>query len=369
MWWEQMPMTISYKISMIGLWVVMGFFALLSYGCDSGKADSKSATFEALPISVKVEVLRETEMWEYRTLSGDVIPWKILPLTFTVGGRVAKVSFDEGDQVRKGQLLAVLDSIDYKLMRDLAKVQVDALNPHMVRALKLKDSGAVTQAQLDELESKMSAARIQKSQADRQLSYARLTAPADGIVLQRKVSPGDMTDPEHPAGILAELKRVKVILPVSQRDLPLFNEGATVELTVHELTQHFTGKVHSIGYAADSKTRTFPVTLDVANDDLILRAGMIIEAHLKVASHKGIFAPLDAVSRSLDGQPSILIVDPKTKRAVVRRLTLGTVVGDKVLVQSGLEVGARIIVRGLVSEGDSVKEVSIATTNKPDAIE
>jgi RND family efflux transporter MFP subunit len=345
-----------------GIAIIAGVLAVASLlsGCsrlsDAGGKDERAAATTV----VQVETVVEEHIDEHRRITGDVAAWDVVPLTFTVGGRITKIFFDEGAFVKKGELLAVLDSRDYKLMRDLARAQVKALDPHVKRAERLMGEEAVTQAQMDELLSKMDVARIQKSQAETQLAYARLKSPASGVVIKRMAAVGDMTDPSHPVGILADLKRVKVILPVPQRDLYLFEEGKNVEIKAPGTERVFLGKVFSVGYAADQTTRTFPVTLEVSNEDLTLRAGMIVEAEIVVVGHDGIFIPLDVVSRDIDGSAIVMVADPGTGTAVARRLILGLVLGQKVLVKSGLKRGERYVLRGMVRSGDPITVMETA---------
>lgn len=304
--------------------------------------------------AVTVQVAALEEVAETRKLSGDVTPWEVLPLSFKVGGRVARLLVEEGDRVRRGQLVALLDAKDYRLVHDLARTQLEGLEPHYKRAERLAREAALPQAKLDELQARVDAARIQHQQARAQLSYAALHSPMDGLVLMRRVAAGDLVDPSRPVVVLADLRRVKVVLPVAQRDLGLFRRGAALELRAPGVTERYRGVVHSIAFAADPKTRTFPVTLSVENSDLSLRAGMVVEAELEVARHRGLLVPLDAVSRDLAGSPRLLVVDAAGQRAENRAVTLGPLLGERVLVASGLQAGERVVVRGLVGPGERV---------------
>ena len=331
---------------------------LLLGGCrrEAGR-DPAAATEHPVPVTVQVVSLEDVP--ELRRLSADVMPWDVLPLSFKVGGRVMRLLVEEGDRVQAGQLVALLDSKDYKLVRDLAQTQVQALEPHLQRAAKLRGEAALPQAKLDELQSKMDAARIQHQQARAQLSYAALRAPMAGVVLMRRVAVGDLVDPSRPVAVIADLRRVKVVLPVAQRDLHLFRKGMTLELVAAGVPQTFTGTVHHLPYAADPKTRTFPVTVEVRNDELALRAGMIVEARVLVARHRGFFVPLDAVSRDLGGRTRVLVVE--RDRAAEHAITLGPVFGERVLVSAGLRPDERVIVQGLPAVGDLVLVVQPGT--------
>jgi len=327
--------------------------AALALSCGDGKAGS-AAKPAAEPIAVEIERAAISSVDERLRLSGDVTPWQVQPLSFKVGGKIARLFIEEGDLVEKNQLVAVLDTVDYRLVRDLADAQVEGLRPNLDRANALKEKEAVTGAQLDELESRMLAAKIQRTQAATQLSYSWLRAPAAGIVVKRLMSEGDLTDPAHPVAAIAELKRAKVILPVTQRDLPLFRVGETVAIGEPGAEHRFEGRIFSVGYAADEKTRTFPVTLEVDNADLVLRAGMIVEAEVVAATHRGIFVPLDALHRDLDGHPAVFVAEGEPPRAKGKQVDLGVIVGERVQITADLDVGDAVIVRGMVQDGEPV---------------
>ncbi len=324
---------------------------LAAVACDGNRANSPVAT----PVTVEVQRVAETEQPETRLLSGDVQPWDVLPLSFKVGGRIARIAVDEGDKVKKGALVASLESRDYALTRDLANAQLDALSPHLRRAEALHAASALPAAQLDEIEGKVSVARIQRDQAETQLAYAALQAPIDGVVVRRLASPGQMAGPSAPVVVLASLDPAKVELPVAQRDLSLFHEGDTIAITAVGIEEPLTGTVHSVGYSADEKTRTFPVVLKVGNPDLRLRAGMVVEARITVARHLGVFLPLESVQRDLEGNPAVLVVSHEdVTRATLRPVRTGTILGNQVHVLEGLANGDDVIVRGLAADGDPV---------------
>ena len=341
---------------------------LVLYGCaEHPGAVVKPESDPPIPVQVKTAAIEEVS--EYRRLTGDVLPLDVLPLSFKVGGRIDRLLIEEGDQVKKGQLVAIMDPQDYQLTHDLAAAQVNALSPHLKRAEQLHDNDALPQAQLDELQSRMNAAQIQRSQAQAQLSYAKLKAPISGIVLKRMVAVGDMVGPSRPIAVLAQLRTVNVVLPVSQRDLHLFANGMKIELTAEGIHAPIIGEVSRISYTADEKTRTFSVVLKADNRDLIMRAGMIVETRIPVARHKGIFIPLDAVQRDAAGQPQVLVMDRSGNRAAGRSIRIGTLIADTVQVTAGLKEGEEVIIRGMARAGNPVVVVDSAVAKSKTADE
>ncbi len=344
------------KLTSIGQILAIVGFCTVVLGCKNN--ESKKEKFTYKPIPVQIEVAQKEEVQAFRRISGDVIPWDVLPLSFKVGGRVTRIMFDEGDQIKKGQLVALVNQRDYRLTRDLAKAQVSALRPHLERAETLLGKAALPQAQLDEIKGKMDAAEILKEQAEVQLSYARLKAPVSGIVIKRMVAVGDLVGPSRPVVVLANLHTVKVILPSSQQDLPLFSKGMNVELVAPGIEKNLTGKVNRIGYTADEKTRTFSIVLEVENKNLSLRAGMIVEAKIPLERLLGIFVPLDVVSRDSGSLPHVLVVDPSGKQAERRNIHVGKLVAGRIQVLDGLKEGDRIITQGMAEHGNHIVVVN-----------
>ncbi len=322
----------------------------------SGCSQQAEASNTATPVSVQVQQIKNIEVKETRSLSGDVQPWEVLPLSFKVGGRIARIFVEEGDNVKKGETIALLYGRDYVLTRNLANAQIDALSPHLRRAEALRAANALPQSQLDDVQGKMKVARIQRQQAEAQLAYAGLHSTIDGVVVNRSASPGQMAGPTTPVVVIAALDPVKVSLPVAQRDLALLSEGDSIELTSMGIHKPFRGTVHSVGYVADEKTRTFPVIVKVPNPDKRLRAGMIVEAHVTINTHHGIFVPLQAVQRDLEGRPAVLVAtnDERTTRASLRRVKPGQIFGDRLQILEGLSSGDKVIVRGLAADGDPI---------------
>jgi membrane fusion protein (multidrug efflux system) len=342
------------RTSFIGPRAIIVCVCALFWVCCADRVQNKENPNAEQPISVQVEVAAVEELEELRELSGDVHPFEVLPLSFKVGGRIHRIFVDEGDEVKNGELVALLDPRDYELARDLAESQVSALKPNLVRAEILLSKEAMSKAQFDELKSKMDAAMIQKSQAEAQLSYARLAAPMPGVVIQKMAAVGDLVGPSRPVAVLAVMKKVKVVLPVTQGDLPIFKEGLELKLDAQGLKESFVGKVYQIGYAADGMTRTFPIALEVDNPDLKLRAGMVVETRVPVKRRSGIFVPLDAIASDPGGKPFVHVVGSNGNRAEKRCISIGALIGDRAEVLQGLKSGDRVIVRGMVQTGNPV---------------
>lgn len=216
---------------------------------------------------------KQEENTENKAFFGDVVPWQVIPMSFKVEGRVSKVFFHEGDFVKKGQILAELEDTDYKLTLSLAKTQVEALTPHYERSLQLIERGAISPAQGEEIASSLLLAKVQLEQASALHSYTRLFSSIDGVIIKELSGLGEMVGPAVPICAVADLNKVKIVVPVSQKTISEFVLGENLKVMETENSC----EVYEIGLEADTQTRTFPVTFVCDNSDLVLRAGMIVE--------------------------------------------------------------------------------------------
>ncbi len=312
--------------------------------------------FERTRIPVEVVVAQPRTISRTMVLTGDVLPIEKLGLCFKIGGRIARVLVDEGDRVTKGQLVAELDTTDYALTRKLAQAQIEALEPHLARARALERDEVLPEAKVQELEGKMHLAKVQLERATAQLTYARLRSPMDGLVVRRMVTAGDMVGPSRPVVAIVDLSRVEVVLPLAQAHVSLVEVGQRVRVTAPGVPGEFTGEITRVGYAADPKTRTFPVTVEVPNPEARLRAGMLARVHVELAPVTGMFLPIEAIRGTSDHRPGVLVVQGGA--AVMRPVALGGMVQGLVRVTEGLEPGAEVVYKGLVSDGDAVVVVS-----------
>lgn len=339
------------------LWA-MGILAvalLPTGGC--GKDDPDQGPEEMPPILVATRAVTPSTLEEKRRFSGYAYPWEAMGVGFLLDGRVTDIKVLEGDTVEKGQILATLDPGDYTLQEDLAQIQVEALEPNFRRVDGLVKEEALSEAQLDEMKGRYKAALTQRKQARRLVSYTKLRAPADGVIMERKTSPGQVIEAGMPALILLDMSRLKVKFGVVQKDLALFDVGQEVSLTFPGLDGERKGRVFHVAFVPDVKTRTFEVVVEVANVGQGLRAGMLSHLHLVTEPVTGLFVPLLALKRDREGQPVVYLVDGETNRVVERRVETGVRFKDQIAVVAGLEGGEALIVegQGFVNPGDEVR--------------
>ena len=188
------------------------------------------------------------------TLYGN-IEIRQVDLSFLAGGQVSKLLKEEGDTVKKGELIAVLDSRDYvanynKAMADVERtlaIKDDALEKYN-RNEPLGKAGAISEQDVETLfnnkkkaQAEYKLAEANKTYAKNQLDYTKLYAPEDGIIMVRVIEPGSNVQKGQPVYTMAKTNPVWVRAYVSEKDLGNIKYGQEVNVYT-DTTNPNTGK-------------------------------------------------------------------------------------------------------------------------------
>ena len=308
---------------------------------------------------VRVVEVQPVDLIETLETTGLLLPNRDVVLTAEVGGKVQRVFKQLGEPCKKGQLLVKLDGEGYRIALEQARAQVqlaEAALDHAQRDLRrikqLRDEAAVAAQQLDAIQvaSRSAAATLEQARAgqraaERNLRETRVACPFSGHVAARMVEVGQMVDPRTPLARLVDVGTLKLSLSVTGDQLARIEQGQVVTLIdTARPRQPFSGTVSRLGVAAEESTRTFPVEVSVEHSSVGLRAGQVVRSSLTLGDFRRVLAvPVDAVLREGERSSLFLVRDGRAHRLPVR---VGTQVRDRVIIESGLAAGDRVIVVG-----------------------
>jgi multidrug efflux pump subunit AcrA (membrane-fusion protein) len=329
---------------------------------------------------------------------------------FLVSGKVIRVVPREGDFVRAGEVLAVIDPADYQFAVEaaiaqsaLARAQSEkasvSARPEVVeqaranlsqaedefrrmKALYEKKSlapndfkkyeTAYTNAQQQYAQAKdgaqqedKTAAKASLEQAEaaeriarKRLSDSTLIAPISGFVSKRNIEEGAMASPGTPVFTIVELDPVEIQVGVPETDVRLVHKGQPAVVTASARPgMSFSGKVRLVNVSAEPQTRTYMVRITVPNPKGGLLVGMIAEARILGSETLDVLTlPGQSLVRDPQGAPQVFIYFPNEKRVYAKRVTAGGVMGRDVQIVDGVKDSDWIVVAGqqLVREGSVV---------------
>lgn len=226
-----------------------------------------------------------------RTLSlpGEVHGYFESPIYAKIAGYVKTMLVDKGALVKKGQLLAVLESpeLDHQVIDARATYEINAITDR--RNQDLVRNQVVPQQTADETHAAMLEARASWMSLRSQQAYERIVSPYDGVITERNVDPGALiglatatASSTQPIYSMATLKPVRVYLQMAQDDAAFIDDGNPAVVTVSQFPRkQFAGTVTRHPSALTSQTRTMLVEVDLPNDNQLLLPGMY--AHVKIS--------------------------------------------------------------------------------------
>ncbi|MBC7124523.1 MAG: efflux RND transporter periplasmic adaptor subunit [Bacteroidales bacterium] len=271
-------------------------------------------------------------------------------------GRVEKVLVDVGDNVKRGQTVALLDRTNYQQ----AKIQFDKLKIDLQRVDSLLKVGAIPQQQYD-------AVKMQYDIAKNNLEFldenTTLRSPIDGIVTGKYINDGELFAMSPAPGVgkpavvsIMQLNKLKLLVGVSSSYLPKIKTGmkVDVETEVYPNTK-FHGIIEKVYPTIDNMTKNFMVEVVVSNNDMKLRPGMFATAILKLGNGSALLVPSFAVMKQSGTNERYVFIykDGLAERRVVE---VGDVFDDQIEIVKGIAEGEEVIIEGQanLSDGQSV---------------
>lgn len=323
----------------------------------------------ALPY-VRTTVARISEAGQTLALPGSLQGFQQATLAARSAGYVKRWTKDIGSHVKKGELLAVIESpeIDQQLSQaEAARGQTAAslvlAKSTALRWEALRKKDVVSQQELDERRSGVAQAVANLAAADanvqrlRQLQgFTRVTAPFDGVITRRNVDVGDLVDASGKTlFVLTQMDPLRVYVNVPQSYAQLVRPGQKVVITQSELRgQSFAGEVARTAASIDPTTRTMQVEIALPNKSGTLLPGAYVQVELPLAGSGMLVVPTNVLLFRAEGT-RVAVVDA-ANRIHLKPVTLGRNLGESIEVLDGVAAGDRLVVNpsDSLGEGDTV---------------
>lgn len=308
---------------------------------------------------------------------GTVTSLATVTVKSQISGPLIQVSFKEGQDVRKGDLLAQIDPRPYQAALTQAQAQLDrdqallkGAQVDLARYQGLAAQNAVPRQTLDtqvalvaQDEATIAIDKALVQAATVNLGYCRILAPVDGRAGLRQVDEGNYVTPGDANGIvvITQIKPISVLFTVPEGELQAIaqrmQQGATLPTTALDRTgskKIADGQLETFDSQIDPTTGTIKLRAAFANEDRSLFPNQFVNIELLVDQHKDVaIAPTAAVQRGVPGTFVYLVNADNT--VSVRKITLGVTNGERVEIVAGLNPGDHIVVDGADKLRDGAK--------------
>jgi membrane fusion protein, multidrug efflux system len=349
----------------------------ISIACSSGEKSRTARASGPQSVPVGVATAQQKDVPVYLTGLGSVTAFNTVSIRTRIDGQLSQVNFREGQYVKKGDLLAVIDPRPYEvalsqaqanLFRDQAQLRDAKLNYERFKGL-LHESGAVSQQQVDtqratadQLEGAVKADQAAIDNAKLNLVYCHITAPIEGRVGIRLVDVGNMVHAAdaNPLLVITQLQPIAVLFTLPEDQLPeVANHmrNSTLEVYAYsrdDQTRLAQGKLLTIDNQIDQTTGTGRLKAVFANNDNSLWPNQFVNVRLLLEVRKNrIVIPAAAIQRGPNGTFVFAVKQDKT--AQMRPVTVELTQNNSATIASGVSAGDMVVVDGQ----DKLKEGSL----------
>jgi membrane fusion protein (multidrug efflux system) len=349
--------------------------ATLLGGCGdaNGKTESDKSREAAPAVPVEISTPKVGEMLAVYSGTAAITADREAIIMPKVVGEIREVLVDEGDHVRAGQVLARLDGDQLRLEAAQAEANFRKLERDYERYVELQKRGLVSVTAFDNLKYELDSARAIYELTALQLSYTSIRSPIDGVVTDHgaQLAVGNTVAPMGSvvsAGasalfVVTDMTSLELSINVPEGQLSKIAVGQPAQITVDAVPgKVFEGHVKLIVPRVDSATSTFPVEIEIQDEEGLLRTGMF--ARIAVVYERrpdAVQIPRSALLDS-DGPPTVFVVEGA--KAVERPLELGLSNGGFVEVLSGLGRDEKVVVvgQGALKAGTEVRVVNEPAT-------
>jgi RND family efflux transporter MFP subunit len=338
--------------------------------------------------AIRVETVQTGGAGAGLRVPGTVQPnaYRKVSVTPLAGGRVTRVPVELGQHVTRGSLLAEIYSPDLAMARTQylsMSADLEAGEARVARTERLAQIGAASQQELEaaraehtrhQTDVEQAAARLRllgvdpahvthATAASPASATVRVTAPQDGVVLERPAIVGMTVESSTVLVTLVDLSPVWVIADVYEHDFAAVRPGTRATMTTDAYAGvSFTGKVTYVSPEVRPETRTAAVRVEVPNPEGRLRLGMFVTVTLEVSEGEpGAVIPRTAVQTAGARDVVYLARDEAAGIYEERTVVVGNGDRDKVAVSSGIEPGDRVVTAGSFSLRAEVERLGLRT--------
>lgn len=377
--WKNLTPAAKFRI---GIGVLLLFFILpfFSRGCFSRP---QKMTIPPRPVKTAVVVKKDVPVYidSFGTLSSP----NNVDLKAQVTGQIKEIRFQEGDEIAKGDVLFVINPVQYSaefdktravLAEDLVdlKLQQDTLK----RNSQLIDKNLISQQDFEKYQTNVASAEA-KVELDRagmefaqiNLDYCYIKSPIDGVTGKRQVDPGNIVS-ANTGPTLVNIKTIEILyadFTVPDRKLPAVRRAMqTGKLKVNiavegDYSSSFTGQLDFLDNTVNNTTGTVFLRASVQNDERRLWPGQFIQVRLILGTEKNaLLVPYAAVQLGQKG--SYLFVVTPGNKADLRIVETGSRQGEYIVVKKGVKEGEKVVTVGQMGLAPGVPVVDMMAKEK-----
>ena len=318
-----------------------------------GKPAINAVTFTLAPTTITNRI----------NLPGYIEPWTRLLLMSKLGGTITEVVVQDGDRVKKGDVLARMEAEDFRIALDRAEAAYKLAKSEYERDKSIYDKGVIPTSALDANKTNMQTAKADFENAKLLYSRTTVTSPMDGIIRRMDAKVGLQLSVGDPIAEILEIDRLKGVIGIPESDVTAVRRLDSVNITIQALgDKTISAKKHFLSPSPETIARLYNLELEIDNTEGEIMTGMFVRADIiKETAENAISIPFYSVISRNDEQYVYLEENGVAKKHTV---SLGIMEKWMVQVTDGLQPGDKLLIEGHrdVENDQKVKVVQAITS-------
>ncbi len=340
--WNNMPRLVL--LMMIVLIIFLGF-AIIKEKDLIAANKAAAIRVEKPPVNTVTLHLSPTIIRDRINLPGSIEPWTDLQLLAKISGSINEVMVEEGDRVKKGDILAKIEEDDYRIALQRAQATYNQSKADFDRDKSIHSKGVIPTADLETRKTSMQTAKADLEHAKLQYSRCTITAPMDGVIKTLDAKIGLRLSVGDPIAEILEIDTLKAVIGIPESDVNAVRKLDQVELTIQALNgETIVAKTHFLSPSPDTVARLYSLELIIDNSDGRILPGMFVRADIvKQTKDNAISIPFYSVISRNDEQFVFVEKDGFVEKRYVK---LGIMEGWMIEITDGLNGGDNLVVEG-----------------------
>ncbi len=294
--------------------------------------NKKKADTDAVPVQVANPLYGDIS--SFMLFSGNIDSEKTVDVYPMTTGIIEKINFDEGDVVKKGDVLAVLDDREARINEEKARIELQKIKMEFTRQEEIYKRQLISKEAYDRLQFSLEQTRLEWEQKKLFLSYTRVITPIPGVVTKRHIKFGNKINTSQLAFTVVQDKEkiVVVNIPEQEKGQVYLKQDALVMNGGHEVK----AKVKRMSPSIDPESGTFKVTLEVLDTQDKMAVGQFVNIKIIKKVHRDVLLLTKEALIYEGGKVFVFILDDEDK-AMKKEVKLGFDDGSRVEVTEGLQ--------------------------------
>lgn len=318
---------------------------MLQAACSSGEARLADRVEPAAPLPVDVVTPQRADMFASHQSTTALVSDADASIPARVPGEIVAILVEEGDAVRKGDILARVDGERLALETQHAKASLEQARREYERNIRLHERGLVSAAAFDGMKFLLDELQASYELKKLELGYTAIRAPVTGIVTARAVHIGNHVDAGDLTFRVSDTAKLVAYLQIPQNELSRIAVGQDIVLGVDALPgETFAASIDRVSPTVDARNGTFRATAYIDNADGSLAPGMFGRFSIAFEKHTNVLTiPAAAVVEEDNASVVYVVVDGRAERRPIRT---GIRNAQRIEVLDGLDAHESVVITG-----------------------